>query len=506
MLNNFLVPRVNNFIARNADYILQIAAVVLLFILLVKALFDVDNHFDSWWYHLPWAARLVDLVPEDAYYFEPIAAARYQGFPLLPELLQGIFWRISGRVESANLVSFGSLVIFIIFLRYFFYVKWWIAVPALLAVPIIQAQATSTYVDLIANLAMTALVLLTYKVYVNRESINTILISSLLISALIAANSKLQLIPLVALTLALATYPAGKFVIRKIKKDGRGISIMRVAALLLVMSAIFLVPLKNILEHGNPVFPLRVVILGHVLNSEESPPTQNLGGGALGEKHQTVKWLYSVFEVGMGPLLNVKRWSLDSTAPEGAPLGIQGGLFGVYVVFNFLLFVWLVYKVERRERDIAVVFLLSAAIIAAVMPASHLLRYYMFWFVFLISLNLHFVSRKNHALVSWPVGAICFLFVLFVVDASDQNFVRPKFQSTHDLLAERVDSRILADLNSTTSACLALDSANQPFLYANIWHPGTQYSIKAGPFYGNQIQEVVDVCKGLKIIASPRNQ
>ena len=39
---------------------LQAAALGLLLIVLrwVKTLVDVDNHFDSWWYHLPWAARL----------------------------------------------------------------------------------------------------------------------------------------------------------------------------------------------------------------------------------------------------------------------------------------------------------------------------------------------------------------------------------------------------------------------------------------------------------------
>ena len=32
-------------------------------------------------------------------------AARIAGFPLLGELLQGIFWRVTGRAECANLVS-----------------------------------------------------------------------------------------------------------------------------------------------------------------------------------------------------------------------------------------------------------------------------------------------------------------------------------------------------------------------------------------------------------------
>jgi hypothetical protein len=39
-----------------------------------------------------------------------------------------------------------SLVAYIFFLRRYLRVAWWLAVPALLAVPLVQAHATSTYV------------------------------------------------------------------------------------------------------------------------------------------------------------------------------------------------------------------------------------------------------------------------------------------------------------------------------------------------------------------------
>ena len=102
------------------ERLLQVAALMLLILLGVKAAFDADQSFDSWWYHLPWAARLAGIVSAQEFGFEPIAAHRFEGFPVLPELLQGLLWRVTGRVESANLLAFGSLLAFIAFLSRFF--------------------------------------------------------------------------------------------------------------------------------------------------------------------------------------------------------------------------------------------------------------------------------------------------------------------------------------------------------------------------------------------------
>jgi hypothetical protein len=168
---------------------LQVAALSLMAILLVKAIFDVDQHADSWWYHLPWAARLAGLMGPDTFLFEPVAADRFEGFPMFPEFLQGILWRVTGRVESANLVSFAGLAAFIVFLRHYFGVAWWLSIPALLAVPLVQAQVTTTYVDLFANLAMAAFVMLTYLAYTHKEVINGKFLALMVITAFIAANS-----------------------------------------------------------------------------------------------------------------------------------------------------------------------------------------------------------------------------------------------------------------------------------------------------------------------------
>ena len=490
-------------VSRMATLGLQIAALSLFSLMLLKAIVDVDIHFDTWWYHLPWAARLAGLMPSDAFYFEQLAAVRFEGFPVLAEFLQGLLWRVTGRVESANLVSFASLAAYILFLRHYFGVAWWLSIPALLAVPLIQAQATSTYIDLFANLAMATFVMLTFLMYTRKELINGKFLALMAMAAFIAANSKLQLIPLVALTLIFCVYPVVNWINERRSKLGHSMRLwIFFVALLVALSAIFFVPLKNIALHGNPAYPIKLTVFGTILNyAEELHPEE--GAGTLVDQTQAIKWLYSTFELGMGPIFNVQRWTVDSAAPSGAPMTIQGGLFGFYVVFQLLLFLWLLSRVDGRQRKVAAFLVGIVMLAAALMPASHLLRYYMFWFICVISLNLHFLAYYGSTQYRWVFGAIFFAFVLIVIDATDQNFVHTRFHSVQDFLAERADSRILRELAPNSSTCLALAKTNHPFFYASVWYGNTPYSIKEGPTYPSSKAELERSCEGWRVITSP---
>ena len=153
-------------------------------------------------------------------------------------------------------------------------------------------------------------------------------------------------------------------------------------------------------------------------------------------------------------------------------------------------------------RRAAIALVALSAIAAALMPSSAILRYYMFWFICLISLNLYFIASLRKELVQWVAGAVFLVFVLVVVDATDQNFIHPYFHSAEALVAARIDPRILQEVISAGNACLALDRANQPFLYAPVWHPGKTYAVKAGPFFAADRREVEEVCDGWKIIRS----
>src|SRR5208282_4614139 len=88
---------------------LAVFAWALLASMLAAAVHDVSMAWDVWYYHLPFAARIAGIVPAAQFTYDPLNQARFDGFPLLAETLQGALWRITGRAESANLVAFATI-------------------------------------------------------------------------------------------------------------------------------------------------------------------------------------------------------------------------------------------------------------------------------------------------------------------------------------------------------------------------------------------------------------
>ena len=136
----------------------------------LKAIFDIDNNYDPGWYHLPFAARLGGILPREMFigdekWFEP----RFDGFPLLAHFLQGILWRITGRMQSTNLVSFGAIAGYWFFLRSYFRVPLYLSIIALFSIPLVLNHASTSFVDLLGNVGISILVMMGYRFYQNRQ-------------------------------------------------------------------------------------------------------------------------------------------------------------------------------------------------------------------------------------------------------------------------------------------------------------------------------------------------
>ena len=179
------------------DIALRVIACVLLGSLAVAAWHDVSKAWDVWYYHLPFAGRIVGLVDSSSFTFGHANQARFDGFPLFGELLQGLLWRITGRPECASFVALAALPGLAWFLKRTFAVPAHLSILAFVAIPLVQIHATACYVDLPANACVTMLALLAYRQLVSREppSVRVMLGASAL--AIAAANTKFQLVPVV---------------------------------------------------------------------------------------------------------------------------------------------------------------------------------------------------------------------------------------------------------------------------------------------------------------------
>ncbi len=456
-------------------HLLNLAAIIVILSMFFKSLIDVDRSYDSWWYHLPFAARIWGIVPVTSYAFQDFLEARYHGFPLLAQFLQGFFWVVFQRVQAANLVSFLSLIIYFYFLKFYFCIPLYLSAIALLAVPLIQIHATSCYVDLPANVCLSILILMTYLLYTQKNFLTKRNLFVIFLAASGTANIKMQLIPVVFLILCAIGFKLIWLCFKQIQaktiQSKRLLTI--VPTILLAGLLIFASPIKNIVFYGNPFYPLRIEIMGIVLNHKEALPKDTPDYLKNASKPQ--RWAYSVLEINSAP------WSIDQGSKNPSQHRM-GGFFGAYVIFNLLLFSYICYRYRRRETLIAVILVIIMSLVAAFMPQSHELRYYMFWMISLVSLNLYLVSHleRSPKILKWidskNLGAICILFLALVMfQIRNPSAVKPTFYTFEKHLERHVDFELVKNISPGQQVCIISVTPND-FLYASKFHPQLNYS------------------------------
>ena len=450
---------------------LKFIALIVAISTFLKSIIDVDKQWDTWVYHLPFAARIWGIVPAEIYGLENHEEHRFDGFPILAEFLQGFFWYIFQHVQAANLVSFLSLVLFICFLKVYFRVPLYLSAIALLAIPLVLTHATICYVDLPGNIGISILVMMTYLLYKQNNFPTKRNLLVIFLAAASAANIKPQLQPLVFLILCFI----GLRIIWlhfKLTKASKKWLLKTVSIALVASVLIFATPIKNIVLYGNPFYPVRIEVAGIVLNHKT--PLYNAAPDYLKETPRSQRWLYSILEV------NSAEWSPDQYSGDPNQ-NRMGGFFGAYVVFNLLLLVRIFFSDRCPETTTAVISVVIMSIVAANFPQSHELRYFMYWMISLVSINLYLVSRYERSpnKLRWLkpkyIGLVSTLFLFIVLSKIGNPYARPTFYTLDQHLQERVKPEILKQINPGDEVCLV---GKQPdtFLYTSKFHPQLDYS------------------------------
>ncbi len=453
--------------------------------LLYAALHDVSQAYDVWYYHLPFAARLGGLMDASTYAFSTDNVARYEGFPLLAELVQGILWRVTSHVQSTNLVALGALFGLCVFLWRLFKVPPHLALIAFVAIPLVQMHATSSYVDLPANACATMLLLLVYRELSSSSPLpesSSWLIACVALAA-ITANSKFQLVPIVLVTAIVIVV----LVVRDARQHPRaGLLRTRLAILALGVPIVFTTPIENLAVHHNPVWPVELSVMGHAFPYVEgayshSPPH-------LANSPRPVRFAHSIFEVDNRPIESHARWSFDQWAPPSDPSCRMGGYFGAYVLANLLaLGLAAIRKTRTRGAIVAALFFTGVTIVASLVPQSHELRYYMHWMLLLVSLNLvswtgaplspsPSSSRTRREIAIGIAGVIAALALAVVGWSTEGSFLYASGSTFPEYLAKRVDRAVLDGVAPGERICVA----RQPFtfLYAPSFHREKRYAVQ----------------------------
>lgn len=447
---------------RTIHRVLRVVATGLVVSLAIAAWHDVSKAWDVWYYHLPFAGRLVGKVDAGTFVFGAVNQARYDGFPLFGELLQGLLWRLTGRPECASFVALAAVPGLAWGLWRIFLVPPHLAILAFVAIPLVQIHATACYVDLPANAMLAMLALLAYRQWVLREppSLRVLIVAGALAAA--AANTKFQLIPAVLAAAALVVLSA-------LRRGGR--RGLRLALIAVALPLVFATPIKNTLRQGNPVWPIELHLLGHSLPHVEGAYASSPVW--LENAPRPVRWGASVLELGLEPVASHHRWSIDQWTPPRDPGYRMGGFFGAYVVANVVALLAAVLVRRSREAKVAATFAAGATALASLMPQSHELRYYLFWMLLLVSLNLIVWSRDRRS--EDPRGATAMALIacaaLAVVGWSTEGtYLYASGDSFAQLVASKVDAAALARIAPGERVCVP----RQPwtFLYAATFHRG----------------------------------
>ncbi|MEM7759353.1 MAG: hypothetical protein AAF298_14690 [Cyanobacteria bacterium P01_A01_bin.40] len=477
------------------ETILSLIAIALTISIFLKVILDIDNNYDPGWYHLPFAGRLGGILPKsmfigDEKWFEP----RFEGFPLLAHTLQGFFWRITGRLQSTNLVSFLAIVGYWFFLRTYFKIPLYLSAIALLAIPLVLTHTSTSFVDLLGNVGTSILVMMTYSWFKNKQLPATKELIFAFTGAAIAANTKTQLQPLVLVILAVIVlrlawlYWQQKFPLHFLK-------ILPIALLATMM--IFATPVKNTVLYGNPLYPIKLEVAGVVLNHKLSPEAYESGNRQL-------NWVQSVLEVNAPLFWTPDQWSGN---PER---NRRGGFFGAYVVFNLLLLgVFFLQELlqnrtlaprdRTREARTACLTAIAMSIVPLNFPQSHELRYFMYWMICLVSLNLYLISlpKNQHLWGRWLqpkyAGLIYAVFLTIVLIKTNGIYVRPSMITLDRYVNFGVKSDLLSQIKPESKVCLLsrhigediqttpIVALKYAYLYSSYFHPEIDYdySIRA---------------------------
>jgi len=475
-----------------------------LILLAARAWFVGDMGYDSWAYHLPWASRLGEVIDVSIYQWNGFSETRFQGFPILAEYLQGQLWRITDRPESSNLIGFFSLLVFIGFTHYYLRIDWRLVTVSLLAIPLVQIHASIAYVDLVSNVPVAIVLLVGYKELVvtkRRIPFHIMLLS--LTCAAIAANSKPQMVfvaPLTLMPLLFAIFLRGI----ELGNGSRHKRTVQVASLLVVALAIVFFPARNVLIHGNPLYPIQVKLDGLKVKIFEPHQRSNAllaDQRLMGEnKHaQPIRWLLSVLETDMD--YKPGRWSVGSARPPGSDWRRKGGYHGIYIVCLMLWFAVAASRLPVRQRILTFSFILCLSLATSFLPGSHLLRYYLFWPLVLIGLT-GIVLKSNEAddfnkYLKVLLHIIVLAGFLSVVILTRASFLNPFGRSTEEIARVLANKEVLEEIQSQPKSCVLSGWYSRPFYYAPYFHDGHDYAIRQGPVYFQDEELVAKECVNL---------
>jgi hypothetical protein len=452
-----------------------IIAAIALLVLGLRASLRFDESWDGTSYHLVFAAFRAGILTFDDLTPIPHIQNYYKGFPPLLDIVRGFTWRITGSILV--LQTFGLLAILALtaFWRFNFELPARWTIIAILSVPLLQIGATTLYVDTFVNCLFAIPVSATAAAFVEQRTLRRTEIIISFVALVVAANAKLQFVVLGVLLLALLCLHQTLCLLRERRAREAALFVLLAAAVLFPVSFI---AWRNLIEWGNPVYPVTAEIPGFRFPGE-FPVTVLKGPEYLDGAPPSLKWLLSIFEFrafeGRDLLYTIDQHSTIPIGPvplfDPRPASFRMG--GYFLPLVLGLVAWLTFLTRHLALRVRVrwfIPILAATIVVAPIAASHELRYFSFWMLNLIFLC--FLATKR---VPENRGAFhAFLLVMFLsvgVWTGWRYFDFRSYSVQDHIKAHGIDRAV-------TGRDLCFEHRNRdPILFTWIFHSSGRYRV-----------------------------
>jgi len=478
------------------------AACVVAVLLTARAVLTIDPFFDTFAYHLPFAARAAGLCPQSCYRMGELLEARYTAFPPVYDALQGVFWRLLGSPQAVDLLNIALLAGFAFYLRRTFAVPSAWTIAGFLAVPLIQIHLTASYIDLPLNLLIGIAVLAIFDIQRDEGQPGWRRPALAVACLAFAANSKLTMFPVAAvlggwlfLVLAVRLRTESPRPGPDPTARSRGWLVL-FAATAVSGAVVFASALHNLIVLGNPIYPVQLDIAGLRLPGPEAvmAPGEDSLAPYWRDIPSPLRWVASVLEVGgygARPLpwthdqgFWLTAWPLEPFETVMGPSFRMGGYFVAYVLFLLGFISWQVRSLRARQRTATITVFVLVTGLAAALPHSHELRYNLFWIIVVVALCLICAFAQTAAeprrRAQGVLAAGMLVALASVVLLTRGWYLMPTERNLADLRRDLGIERQLRDVADGETICI--DPGWQPFtfLFAPVFHPGRSYSVLDG--------------------------
>ena len=366
------------------------------FVLVASAALELKSVYDFLVYHLPDALHRFGLTT-----FE--TGAMHTGWnrslPPLPHLIQGFLVFVTGWIPSAQLLGatgfgFLLLVIYRLFGRTFSYRSF---LMLCLAIPMFCTHFVTGLVDLFAGCMAVSIFVAFLRIELNPRKVRIRDWILLCICLLLSMLSK----PTVWIPAAVISCFAAVRLIQHFIRHTAPYRVLAVLSVLFLVCA-FIWPVHNVVEHGNPAYPMDLPFLS-VSDRPSDPligvvPRKDWMPRYFHDSSNIVRFIFSAFELTRFLTSEKLVWSMYQWPAGGStsPHLYMGGWSGL--TFSFLI-CGMLFSVYKRILPARFSLCVSTSIaVVAFSPTGFGLRYFLF-----VPILLAFLLAFSQARFSVPL-------------------------------------------------------------------------------------------------------